>query len=203
MPQRDPTLHGNVPERSGTALLLIDVIGDFEFEGGEQLIKPTKSMAPRLANFKERARAAGIPAIYVNDNYGRWNSDFRRLVDHCINDDVRGREIARILKPAEDDYFVLKPKHSGFFGTTLELLLKYLGARNLILTGLTTDICVLFTAMDAYIRDYSLFVPSDCAAALSRKYHKQALDYMQRVVNADIRESSRLRLSAMSNDHGK
>jgi nicotinamidase-related amidase len=160
-------------------------------------------MAPRLANFKERARAAGIPAIYVNDNYGRWNSDFRRLVDHCINDDVRGREIARILKPAEDDYFVLKPKHSGFFGTTLELLLKYLGARNLILTGLTTDICVLFTALDAYIRDYSLFVPSDCAAALSRKYHKQALDYMQRVVNADIRESSRLRLSAMSNDHGK
>jgi hypothetical protein len=83
-------------------------------------------MAKRLAAFKDRARAAGIPAIYVNDNFGRWQSNFGQLLSRCLTEEVRGRPVAALLSPAPDDYFVLKPKHSAFFSTTLDILLKYL-----------------------------------------------------------------------------
>jgi nicotinamidase-related amidase len=128
-------------------------------------------------------------SVYVNDNFGRWSSDLRRLVDHCMNDCVRGQRIARLLKPGDDDYFVLKPKHSGFHSTSLDLVLKHLGATSLILTGLTTDICVLFTANDAYMRDYRIFIPSDCSASIDPKDHQGALKLMERVLKADTRQS--------------
>ena len=97
-----------------------------------------------------------MPAIYVNDNFGRWRSDFRQILDHCLQSP--GRAIARLLVPHEEDYFVLKP-HSGFEYTTLDVLLKHLGADTLILSGVATNFCVLFTAHDAYMRDYRLIVP--------------------------------------------
>ena len=110
MPANNPDLHGNVPESSHNALLLIDVINDLEFEGAEQLLRHALPMARRLARLKSRARRAGIPAIYVNDNFGRWQSDFRRVVAHCLEDGVRGETIVKLLEPKDDDYFVLKPK---------------------------------------------------------------------------------------------
>src|SRR5579872_1110042 len=128
MPTRSPDLHGSVPENSHTTLLLIDVINDLEFEGGQRLVKPGLAMARNLARLKARAKTAGIPSIYVNDNFGRWTSDFRFLVDHCSKENVRGAPIVKMLQPVEGDYFVLKPKHSGFFSSTLELVLKYVGA---------------------------------------------------------------------------
>jgi nicotinamidase-related amidase len=196
--QDKQTLHGSVPEKCAAALLLIDVINDLEFEGGEKLVKHAQTMASRLARLKQRAREAGISSIYVNDNFGRWSSDFRRLVDHCLNDGVRGQQVARLLAPADDDYFVLKPKHSGFYSTCLDLVLEHLGASSLIVTGLTTDICVLFTADDAYMRDYRLYVPADCSACLEMSDHEYALRFMQRVVKADIRRSDELDLKALA-----
>jgi hypothetical protein len=100
MPAKNPDLHGNVPDTADTALLLIDVINDLEFEGGEALLTHALPAAGRIAALKRRAKAASIPAIYVNDNYGRWQSDFRTLVDHCLHDGVRGRPIADLLVPA-------------------------------------------------------------------------------------------------------
>ena len=99
--------------------------------------------------------------VYVNDNFGRWKSDFRRTVEHCAQHG-RGTEVVELLRPEENDYFVLKPKHSGFFSTTLETLLRYLETQTLILTGIAGNFCVLFTANDAYMRDFNLFVPLDC-----------------------------------------
>ena len=119
VPARNADLHGNVPENARAALLLVDVINDMEFEGGEKLIRHALPMARRLARLKARARAVGIPAVYVNDNFGRWRSDFRVVVEHCLTSGVRGEEVARLLRPHDDDYFVLKPKHSGFYATTL------------------------------------------------------------------------------------
>jgi nicotinamidase-related amidase len=121
-------------------------------------------MAERIAALKARARALGIPAIYVNDNFGRWRSDLGTLLAHHLAMDHPGRAMAEALHPDEHDYFVLKPKHSGFFSTTLDTLLAYLGARTLILTGVAGNICVFFTANDAYMRDFGLVVPSDCLA---------------------------------------
>jgi nicotinamidase-related amidase len=184
---------GHVPDRSETALLLIDVISDFEFEDGARLLRHARPMAKRLAELKRRARRAGVPAIYVNDNFGRWQSDFRKLVAHCLSDGVRGEPVARLLRPLADDYFVLKPKHSAFYSTTLDTLLAYLGARRLIICGLATDACVLFTASDAYMRDLEVVIPRDCVAAISPVRSRLALTVMERSLKADTRPSGRIR----------
>ena len=152
-----------------TALLLVDVINDMDFEGSQALVRQAEPMARRLHDLKHRARAAGLPTIYINDNFGKWRSDFRSLVTHCIDDPVPGRNVARLLKPDEDDYFVLKPKNSAFFGTTLDTLLNNLGTTTVILTGIAGDNCVLFSANDAYLRDYRLFIPCDCVASNTRR----------------------------------
>jgi len=197
MPATNHDLHGNVPDTSSVALLLIDMINDMEFEGAELLFPYALEAAPRIAELKRRARRLGIPAIYINDNFGRWRSDFQKLVAHCVEDDVRGRPIARLLAPEEDDYFVLKPKHSGFFSTTLDTLLDYLHASTLIITGVAGNICVLFTASDAFMRDFKLVVPADCVASNDPDHNTYALRQMQTVLNADIRPSAELNLDRL------
>jgi nicotinamidase-related amidase len=176
--------------KAETALLLIDVINDLQFDGGERLLTQALPMALSLATLKRRAKAAGIPAIYVNDNFGRWRSDFAKLVRHCLQEDVRGRPVVAHLIPEQDDYFVLKPKHSAFFQTNLESLLGYLGASTLMLTGMAGDICVLFSANDAYMRDFKIFIPSDCVASEEANANEQALMLMQRVLKANTSPSS-------------
>jgi nicotinamidase-related amidase len=191
-------LHGNAPDNSPVALLLVDVINDFEFPGGAQLFRHALPAARRIAALKKRCRRASIPAIYVNDNFGKWRSDLKNLVSHCLKDGTRGERIVQLLKPDRDDYFVLKPKHSAFYSTTLDLLLQYLGAETLILTGFTGDICILFTANDAYIRDYRLVIPGDCVVSQNKVENQQALKYMQRVVDADITNSTGLDLAELT-----
>jgi len=133
----------------------------------------------------------------VNDNFGRWRSDFRALVRHCTGEAVRGRPIAELLRPDETDYLVLKPKHSGFFSTTLDVLLSYLGVRALILGGIAGNICVLFTANDAYMRDFNLFVPRDCIASNDPEENRHALEQMRTVLEADTTPSEELDLEAV------
>jgi nicotinamidase-related amidase len=191
-------LHGNAPDKSEVVLLLIDVINDLEFEGGEKLLRNALPAAKSIARLKERARQAGVPVIYANDNFGRWRSDFNKIVEHCLRDRVRGQAIAELLKPDDDDYFVLKPKHSGFFSTTLDLLLEYLGAHTLILTGIAGNNCVLFTANDAYMRDYKLLIPADCTASISQTDNDNALRQMQEVLKAHIRSSAELTFGGAS-----
>jgi nicotinamidase-related amidase len=153
-------------------------------------------MARCTATLKQRTGSAGIPAVYVNDNFGRWRSDFHVQVDHCLTD-VRGKPLVELLRPSEHDYFVLRPKHSGFFSTTLEILLAYLEVETLILTGLTANNCVLFTANDAYMRDFRLIVPSDCVASVSEVDTRNGLKQMRDVLKADTRPSSELDVSEL------
>jgi nicotinamidase-related amidase len=197
MPAKNEDLHGNAPDKSAVALLLIDVINDLDFPEGDQLERFAVPMAGRIAALKRRARAAGIPAIYVNDNFGRWRSDFRSHVEHCLRDGVRGRRLAELLRPEEDDYFVLKPKHSGFFSTTLDILLEYLHVETLILTGVATNICVLFTANDAYMRDFHLVVPCDAVASNTEEENRHALEQIRKVLKADVRPTAELDLEAL------
>jgi nicotinamidase-related amidase len=185
-------------EHAPTALLLVDVINDMDFPGSEQLVRQAIPMARRLAALKARAAAAGIPAIYINDNFGRWRSDFRRLVAHCTEENVPGREVARILRPTEEDYFVLKPKHSAFFDTTLDTLLEYLETETVILTGIAGNICVLFSANDAYMRDLRVCVPGDCTVSNTKEENDYALKQMQTVLKADITASDALDLQSLA-----
>jgi nicotinamidase-related amidase len=199
-PAKNRDLHGNVPESSPVALLLIDVINDMDFEGSEALVRQAIPMAQRIAELKRRARDASIPVIYINDNFGRWQSDFRKLVQHCLNDGVPGEAIARILQPEEDDYFILKPKHSAFFETTLDTLLAYLGAKTLIMTGVAGNICILFSANDAYLRDYNIVVPGDCVVSNTVEENDHALQQIQRVLKGDVTPSTELDLEALARE---
>lgn len=196
-PPKNKDLHGNVPDASPVVLLAIDVINDLEFEGGEALVEPGERMADCLADLLRRAREAGVAIVYSNDNFGRWRSDFHQQVDHCTREDVRGRNIARRLLPANDDYFVLKPKHSAFFATALDTLLSYLGARTLILTGLTTDSCILATAIDADMRDFNVVVPADCVAALSPERHQRALAHLHDVLDVQVQPGAQIDFAAL------
>jgi nicotinamidase-related amidase len=196
-------LHGNVPDKCSAALLLIDVINDLEFPEGPQIFDRALAMSKRIAALKQRAKRAKIPAVYVNDNFGRWQSDLNKLVKHCLEDGVRGQPLAEILKPDEDDYFVLKPKHSGFYSTTLDILLDYLQVQRLIVTGLAGNLCVLYTANDAYMRDYELFVPRDCCASNTPEDNKYALTQMERFLKADTRESDQLDLEKLRDRSSK
>jgi len=197
MPIRSENLHGNVPDTSGAALLLIDVINDFEFEGGEKLLPQALPVGRNITWLKQEAKKLEIPTIYVNDNFGRWQSDFRKIVSHCRRDDIRGKPFVELLLPDEDDYFVLKPKHSGFYSTTLDLLLSHLQARNLILSGIAGNNCVLFTANDAYMRDFKLFIPSDCVVSIDKEDNEYALRQMEEVLKADITPARELDLAAI------
>jgi nicotinamidase-related amidase len=192
MPARNNDLHGNVPDQCSVALILIDVINDMEFDDGAALFRNALPAAKRLAALRRRAKEAGVPVLYVNDNFGKWRSDFRQQLGHVLEDGVRGEPVAELLRPDKHDYFVLKAKHSGFYHTQLDLLLEYLQVRTVILAGFATDMCVLFTASDAYLRDLNIIVPSDCCAAGSRTHHDAALRHMKRVLHVKTTTSTRI-----------
>lgn len=197
-PSTGPILDGAAPDTCPVALLLIDVINDFECLGAEQLFEQAMSMAPRLAKLRLAAKEHGSPALYVNDNFGRWQADLAKLVDHCLHDNVRGKPFVEQLLPEPDDYFVLKPKYSGFYSTVLEALLGRLGARTLILTGLTGDNCVFFTAADGYMRDFKLVVPSDCTVSIDPGDNARMLAYMRETLKARTPDSRDLDLAALA-----
>jgi nicotinamidase-related amidase len=174
-------------------LLLIDVINDLAFEGSGPLVEQAEAMASRLAELKRRATAAGVPAIYINDNFGQWRSDFRQTVAHCTARSSPGRVVARRLRPSRKDYFVLKPKHSGFYDTTLDTLLETLRISRVILTGIAGNICVLFTANDAYMRELKLFAPSDCIVSNTVADNNHALRQIGTVLKGNLAPSTALR----------
>jgi nicotinamidase-related amidase len=170
------------PVQSPIALLLVDVINDLDFPGSEPLVRAAERMAGRLARLAARARKAGVPVIYVNDNFGRWQSDWRSVVEQCLAPEAPGHRVVQRLHPTDQDYFVLKPKHSGFFSTPLDILLRYLGVDTVILTGMAADICILSTANDAYMRDYRVIVPRDGVAANTRAKTEFALTEIRDVL---------------------
>jgi nicotinamidase-related amidase len=177
----------------GTALLLIDVINDLAFPGSEVLVAQAEPMALRLAALKRRAVAAGVPVIYVNDNFGRWRSDFRQTVAHCTARTSPGRLVSQRLRPTGRDYFVLKPKHSGFFDTTLDTLLGSLRTRRVILTGIAGNICVLFTANDAHMRELRVFAPDDCIVSNTVADNEYALRQIETVMKGKVAPSTQLK----------
>jgi nicotinamidase-related amidase len=200
MPPKNQDLHGNVPDQCSVALVLIDVINDMEFDTGAALFENALPAAKKLSKMRARAKDAGVPVIYVNDNFGKWRSDFRQQLGHVLEDGVRGEPIARLLEPDEDDYFVLKAKHSGFYDTQLDLLINYLQVRTLVIAGFTTDMCVLFTASDAYLRDLEIVLPPDCSAASSVEYHERALEHMTRVLHVKPIPSTEIDFAEMLED---
>lgn len=167
-------------------------MNDLEWEGAEPLRRTALDVAKAIARLKARATSARVPTIYVNDNFGMWRSDFQAQVNHCAKSQY-GAPIVTLLRPTQEDYYILKAKHSGFFASPLHLLLEHIKAKELILTGFTTHSCVLFTAMDAYLRDYRVTIPEDCVASCNARDHKLSLEQMASSLKARIVESRAIR----------
>jgi nicotinamidase-related amidase len=199
----DSDLHGNVPDRSSVVLLLVDVINDLKFPGNNFLIQQATILGKNIARLKSRCGRAGIPTVYVNDNRGRWQSDFPAVVKRCIAPNAPGRRLGREVLPTQRDYVVLKPKHSAFYATPLDTLLTYMGVKSVILAGVTTNACILMTASDIYVRDLRLFVPLDCVAALTPEEHRTSLSIMRESFAADTTESKQLNLKKILRSRGK
>jgi nicotinamidase-related amidase len=175
---------------SDRILLLVDFINPLNFPGGEQLAPGALEAARATAALKERLAADGVVTIYANDNYGVWQSDFHSLVSTCLGMDGAPGEIARLLYPQADDITILKPRHSAFYASPLELLLTEMEAKELVVCGLASDMCVQLTAAEAFLREYPCWVPSDCHAAESPEAKEAAIAYMASVLKCDVRPST-------------
>jgi nicotinamidase-related amidase len=191
-------LHGNAPDTHAVALLLVDVINPCDFPEADDFLRHALPAAQKIAGLKRRAIAANVPVIYANDNFGRWRSDLSAVVRRCLEPGCKGRPLCEALDPGEADYFVLKPKHSAFYSTTLDLLLRALKTRVLVVCGFAANICVLFTANDAYMRDLRVVVPSDCVASNTAADNKAALAQMAKVLKADVRASEEVDFAALA-----
>jgi nicotinamidase-related amidase len=188
---------------SPVALLLIDVINAFAFPRSRPLVRAASRAAPNIARLASRARSAGVPVIYVNDNFGRWRSDFRATIAACTAPDQPGRDVSRQLLPHEGDFFVLKPQQSGFYSTSLELLLLHLEVRTLVLAGFSTNLCITFTAQDAHMRGYQIWAPSDCTASNAPALTRDALAHLRRVVQAHTPKASSIDFGALAKQRKK
>jgi nicotinamidase-related amidase len=169
----------NTPSRRTTqprtALLIIDMINPLDFADGRQLLQQAVPVARRILRLKRRLKAAGVPAIYVNDNFGHWQHGFREIVAICAQDGVLGAPLARLLAPEADDLTVLKPQHSAFYNTPLEALLRERGASRVLLTGVAGDHCILASALDAKMRKLDLVVVRDGVASVTAERNQRAL----------------------------
>lgn len=191
---RNPSSLAQHRAAGATALVIIDMISVWDFPDAPALLPQAAAIAPHIAALKARCRRAGVPVIYANDNRGQWRSDFRQVVREALAEEGAGALITQQLAPDEDDYFVLKPKHSAFFATPLDLLLQHLKATEIIVTGVTSDQCVVNTVADARMRDYEVVVPQDCIASQSAVRNRRAVTHFAEVLQVSTTPSSRLRL---------
>jgi nicotinamidase-related amidase len=180
----------------GAALVILDMISSWDFPDADKLLPQAATVAPRIAALKRRCKKAGIPTIYANDNHGRWRSDFRRVFENALAQGGLAARVAQCLAPDDDDYFVLKPKHSAFYSTPLHLLLQHLKVRRLFISGVAGDQCVLATAADAHMRDYEVVVPRDCVASQTAARNRRAITHIDEALTIVTTLSARLRLAA-------
>lgn len=178
---------------SGIALLIIDMLSEYDFPGAEKILRHTRNAAKAIHRLKARAVARDIPVLYINDTAGKWESNQEKFVSRCCAAETKGRELSLLLAPTQNDYFMFKPKHSGFYGTPLQTLLQRLRIKTLILTGTTSHQCVLFTAMDAYVRDFELIVPRDCLGGSTAAENAHALYILNSALKARTAVSRAIR----------
>ena len=161
--------------RGGTALLILDLVSDYEYPKGAELLAAARRIAPFVARLRDRSRRHGSPVMYVNDTRDQWESDQSAFVGRCLDASPSVAKLITTILPAPEDFFMFKPRHSAFYATPLESLLDRLRIGTLILTGITSHQCVLSTAIDAHVRGFDVIVPRDGIAAASPVETRHAL----------------------------
>jgi nicotinamidase-related amidase len=186
----DDAVNDAGPAPGGVGLLLIDVINPLDFEGAEDLAPRAFEASDVILRLRDQADELGVPVVYVNDNYGHWSSEKSKLVELCAAASPWAKRLIDKLEPGPGHYFIIKPRFSGFYATNLPVLLPKLGVNRLVLAGFAGDICVLFTAADAHMREYALWVPRDAVASEDDEREKWALDIMRKSMGADTAATS-------------
>ncbi len=193
MAKKSKNIRGTTQKKSKFVLLIIDMINGLqEVDHATSLLTDALLAAKHIEKLRSVAKRKGIPIIYVNDNFGHWRSDLRKIIAHSKRDECLGKPLVEKMIPEEKDYFILKPKHSAFFATALDLLLDHLGSRKVILTGMTANQCILITANDAHMRDFELYIPKDCIIASSKKELDFSLFHFEKTLRANTMSSEKL-----------
>ena len=194
--------HGHAFEHRHSALVIVDMINDFEFDGGQALLEQARTICQPIAQLRRWYHARGYPVIYANDNFGRWQADFDQVIAHSRRAGARGAALSDELLPEDTDYFILKPRHSAFYQTPMSILLRKLDTRSVALVGIAGDDCVLRTALDAQMRGYPVWVPADGIASQSAARNERALHLLHDVAGADITPiTTHLAHSASTREH--
>lgn len=180
------------PIGQGDALLIVDMVNRFDFEGGEALALGAVRIAKTIRRLRDRFDVLQRPVIYVNDNFMQWQADFRDLIAVCAQATGPCAEILRHLAPVRGHYHVLKPKHSAFLDTPLSILLAKLDIRRVIVAGIAADSCIAITAQDAKMRELDVWVPGDCVAAISPARKRGALQWLRSSAGIDTAPTSKL-----------
>ena len=161
------------------ALLIVDMISRFDYPDGDRLLRQARRMLPACLRLREAFDRAGWPVLYGNDNRGRWRSDFQAELAQALAADSPARGLVAALRPRPSDIVVLKPMHSAFFCTPLELVLRSLRVRRLVLAGVAGDGCITATALDAHMRHYEVIVAGDATASTTAARNARALAQLE------------------------
>ncbi len=174
-----------------SALLIIDMINDFNFTNGPKLSEKATEITIHIKQLKQMCRSKNIPIIYINDHYQTWKADIKKITEHCTNE--LSKKIISTIPVEEYDYFLIKPHYSAFYETPLQTLLQHLEVNHLIITGIAGNICVLFTANDAYMRKFQITIPSDCIASNCDEDNYYALTMMENILKANVLPTSQIK----------
>jgi nicotinamidase-related amidase len=165
-----------------TALLVVDMLNPYAHPEADRLAGRVAGVLPGVRGLLDRAAEQVIPVVYVNDNYGEWNSSAGELAEQAM--DEAHPELVEPVLPGEGQSFVVKARHSAFYETPLEYLLDQLGVGRLILAGQVTEQCILYSALDAYVRHFEVVIPVDGVAAIYDDLGDAAIKMMERNMGA-------------------
>jgi len=174
---------------SATAVLVVDMMNSYRHPDAEQLIPKVEKIVDPLADLVTRARDADdIDLIYVNDNYGDFTADFSDLVRSACHGERP--DLVDPIVPTQHSRALTKVRHSAFYASPLAYLLRRLGTERLVLTGQVTEQCILYSALDAYVRHFAVVIPTDAVAGIDDELSDAALTMMQRNMDAELRSAA-------------
>jgi nicotinamidase-related amidase len=166
---------------SRSALIVIDMINGYDFPDAEKVAASAENAVPVI---EELLADSDSPVIYVNDNFGHWRSNRDELVEEALEGEHP--ELVEPIKPGDKSLFVVKARHSIFYQTPLEYLLSQEGVDRVVLAGQVTEQCILYSALDAYIRHLEVRVPPEAVAHIYPELADAALTMMERNMSADV-----------------
>ena len=175
-----------------SALVVVDMLNPYDHEDADRLVESVQDVIEPIAGLVERASDAGVEVIYVNDNYGDWNSSQEELAEAALKG--RRPDLVEPILPPEDADFVIKARHTIFYMTPLEYLLGQKEIGHLVLAGQVTEQCILYSALDAYVRHLDVTIPTDGVAHIHEDLAQAAMKMMARNMRAELVPAAECRL---------